>query len=97
MTELAKIKAHLKGLGSGSIQPLDPHYGLCFELSERFGLYLEYRIGKWPDCFGEDDLSYPVGGCSEYQREDLWDDSPWSDKRRALCAWLANNVEEGDL
>ena len=96
---LEEIKAHLKGLGNGSIKPEESACGMCYELAVRFNKVRGAALGsRWPDIHDVGSPYYPVGGPDEFNfNDELWGNTAMGDRRRALCTWLSVNVTEKDL
>ena len=109
MDELSQIIKSLRAWGSGQEEPLFSHYGLCRNLVHRCGLseaaiddLLDEAFRSWPNYSGN--RRYPVpdpeapsskDAASKiyYDRNHLWDDSPYGNLRRELCLHVADWLE----
>lgn len=104
MKTLQELIVHLEKLGTGVTQPQSNEFGICYELKKESAVFVAYAYNitlSWPKYSGN--AGYPVPHDSLTARDafnqcwNLWDDSSYSDDRRELCLYLADELGKRHL
>ena len=103
INEFKGVVEHLRKLGNKEIKPKDADYGICAEMEEMMSFTAQMAISRlmsaWP--LVSDRLAYPVPHpymsavkAFYFYSDDIWADDEYGDNRRALCLWLADEIDK---